>query len=486
MKRTALFALLLILSLTACGHPADPPASPPPEPPAEVSASPSQAEPATSPVEGEAYRYYNLPGVPLPEVEIRRVDLTIYAIGGTDPVTHPDDLREVLSLLDEFPIYDQPVSQEEVQWLEQNGRSLRLDFFASEDGGSPDFSLYLDPCRIQVGDAMYGPYRTGDTEGEDSPISRICSIAHATVPRSERHTIEDLLGRPLPEAGLTVRTVAGPEGEQDFVLTPEAAVRIREALAELEFFGFSGWKILPEELPYQSSWRLDFTGADGEGPVTIWMGNGFLGLGGQKYHPYPYHAELPFLELLAEETGVEGVPAELAGLVVQAKELYLLQFETDGSAGPEQQRQFLAWWFSDDGNLAPYSCGEGYRVPLTALREAAGRLAGDGFDPLVVFGGQLDRPGSWAWYDTAAQEYVVEVPGGDGGAVAMEPLEREVSRGEDGAVTGFRVQMGVFDPNLYYHETSRELRLIEVYEVEYDFPGEWRLVSAKRREPPAA
>ena len=129
---------------------------------------------------------------------------------------------------------------------------------------------------------MYGPYRTGDTEGEDNPISRICSIAHATVPRSERHTIEDLLGRPLPEAGLTVRTVAGPEGEQDFVLTPEAAVRIREALAELEFFGFSGWKILPEELPYQSSWRLDFTGADGEGPVTIWMGNGFLGLGGQK------------------------------------------------------------------------------------------------------------------------------------------------------------------------------------------------------------
>ena len=68
----------------------------------------------------------------------------------------------------------------------------------------------------------------------------------------------------------------------------------------------------------------------------------------------------------------------------------------------------------------------------------------------------------------------------------MEPLEREVSRGEDGAVTGFRVQMGVFDPNLYYHETSRELRLIEVYEVEYDFPGEWRLVSAKRQEPPAA
>ena len=80
------------------------------------------------------------------------------------------------------------------------------------------------------------------------------------------------------------------------------------------------------------------------------------------------------MELLAEETGVEGVPAELAGLVVQAKELYLLQFETDGSAGPEQQRQFLAWWFSDDGNLAPYSCGEGYRVPLTALREAAAML----------------------------------------------------------------------------------------------------------------
>ena len=53
-------------------------------------------------------------------------------------------------------------------------------------------------------------------------------------------------------------------------------------------------------------------------------------------------------------------------------------------------------------------------------------------------------------------------------------------------MTGFRVQMGVFDPNLYYHETSRELRLIEVYEVEYDFPGEWRLVSAKRQEPPAA
>ena len=106
MKRTALFALLLVLALTACGQPAAPSVSPLPEPPAETSAS--SAEPATSPVEGEAYRYYNLPGVPLPEMEIQRVDLTIYAIGGTDPVTHPDDLREVLSLLDEFPIYDQP------------------------------------------------------------------------------------------------------------------------------------------------------------------------------------------------------------------------------------------------------------------------------------------------------------------------------------------------------------------------------------------
>ena len=162
MKRTSLAVLLLavLLALTACGQPVAPPVSPLPEPPAETSASP--AEPAVSPVEGEAYRYYNLPGVPLPEVEIQRVDLTIYAIGGTDPVTHPDYLREVLSLLDEFPIYDQPISQEEVQWLEQNGRSLQAWF-------PPNFLPFLFPdlsfphsCLCRLNSQMWSGLRLSD------------------------------------------------------------------------------------------------------------------------------------------------------------------------------------------------------------------------------------------------------------------------------------------------------------------------------------
>lgn len=482
MKRR-FFSLLLALVLAAgCGG-AGQISSPAPSAAPEASLPPAAPSDPAEPEDPVPCTYRTLPGVTLPEAEPLRMDWHSAGLGESRTVTDPHDLGDILALLEQVPVYNRLLDSETARQMETRGDTLDLDFFADAEGNSPLFSVTFRPCRITVGEKVYGPFAAGDAEA----LSRIAAIANPTVPKSARRTLAELLGRPLPEGTLTVTTVAGPRGEEAFTPAPDTAAAIRRELSGLAYFTFGD--IPPEKLPVRCLYRLALADP-GEEPVILWLGKDSLVPEGGGYPEYiPYGDAGPLLALLAEETGFDlplSTPQmeEAAGL---AADLCLLNFEAGDAADAGAQRSFLAWQLDRmTGWIEPAETGE-YRFPLAEIRElAARRLGVEDFDPLTVFADRLDQPGRWSWYDTARREYVIETTGGYGGAAALEPIRREAARDEAGALRTLRLRMGIFDLNLY-HQEHRQHRLIGSYEVVFDFPGgdpeNWRLVSAKKEEP---